>query len=557
MRPLRIKSSSTPASSANFQGLQEMTDADIEQYISAVVTQKFADDTDGTGTGEINFDTANALSGTAIGTFYDNARTETIGDHPASGTVTVTTYYAKQVETAASGTLTTRPVGWDASLGGIKQFTDSEVESDLLDKIIDDMVGGSDYTVGTYKMSVSAPSGGTWTQRYTLTNTYGGSSGASSNTIGIWQQTAPVSAKDTNLYPVKVYDTTNLRGETQAEVEELVPLFRNRMISTGVGKYKLQSTTPTGGTWIKMGDAGGFSDTRQIVSPSDYTGNYTAAYSGDYSGTYVGPVNYTGAYVGTYVGPVNYTGTYSEIYTGAYTGPVNYAGAYTGFFAGAYVGPVSYSGSYTGSFAGAYSGTYTGPVAYAGAYSQAFAGAYAGVYSGPRTYAYTGSYAGSYILYYGGYVNSAWTGAYAGSYVGTYGPTNWTGYYTGSYTGYFTGTYSGPVNFTGSYTGAYNQAFTGTYVGPVSYTGTYSQAFTGTYVGPVSYAGTYSLAYAGTYTGPVSYAGSYSGTYVGPVSYTGAYTGTYESTFTGVYAGDTVQVGTETVSTVYLWLRTA
>lgn len=529
MRPLRLKSSATPASSANFEGLQEMTDSEIEQYISAVVTQKFADETDGTGTGEINFDTANALTGTDIGVFYDNARTEAIGVHPASGSVNVTSFYAKQVETAASGTLTTRPVGWDASINGVKEFSDSEVETDLLDKIIDDMVAGGNYTVGTYKLAVSAPTGGTWTQRYTLTNTYGGSGGTSNNTIGVWQQTAPISGKDDNLYPIKVYNTSNLRGKTQAEVEELEPLFRNRMISTGVGKYKLQSTTPVGGTWIKMGDAGGFSDTRQVVSPENYTGNYTAAYSGDYAGTYVGPVNYTG--------------TYSEIYAGAYVGPVNYAGAYTGNFTGTYTGPVSYGGSYTGSFAGAYTGFYAGLVAYAGAYAQAFAGAYVGVYNGPRTYSFTGSYAGSYILYYGGYAQGAYTGNYAGSYLGTYGPTQWAGQYTGNYTGYFTGIYAGPFNFTGNYTGAYNQVFTGTYVGPVNYAGTYSQAFTGVYVGPVTYSGTYSLGYAGTYAGPVNY--------------TGSYTGTYESTFAGVYVGDTVQVGTETVSTVYLWLKTA
>ena len=61
MQPLRIKASSTPPSSANFQGLQEMSDAEINQYLSYVITNKFADDTDGTGTAELNVDTAKHL----------------------------------------------------------------------------------------------------------------------------------------------------------------------------------------------------------------------------------------------------------------------------------------------------------------------------------------------------------------------------------------------------------------------------------------------------------------------------------------------------------------
>ena len=70
MRPLRIKASSTPISSSNFQGLQEMTDGEINQYLSYVLTNKFSSDTDGTGTAELNVDTANALPGVSIGNYY-------------------------------------------------------------------------------------------------------------------------------------------------------------------------------------------------------------------------------------------------------------------------------------------------------------------------------------------------------------------------------------------------------------------------------------------------------------------------------------------------------
>ena len=43
MRPLRIKASSYPVSSSNFQGLQEMTDTEIEQYYSATLLKDFSD----------------------------------------------------------------------------------------------------------------------------------------------------------------------------------------------------------------------------------------------------------------------------------------------------------------------------------------------------------------------------------------------------------------------------------------------------------------------------------------------------------------------------------
>ena len=71
MRPLRIKASAYPVSSGNLQGLQEMTDTEIEQYYSAILTKEIADNTDGTGTVELNVTTDASGSGTTIGTATD------------------------------------------------------------------------------------------------------------------------------------------------------------------------------------------------------------------------------------------------------------------------------------------------------------------------------------------------------------------------------------------------------------------------------------------------------------------------------------------------------
>jgi len=405
MRPLRIKSSGSPITSANFEGLQEMTDAEIQQYLSYVITNKYANDWDGTITGDLNMDTANALSGSAIGTFVDTIRDDSIGTHPTDGATSSTTYYFKQVTSAASESITNRPLGWEGTGNvGVNEFTDGELDTDILDKVISDMVSESNYTVGQFHMSTVSPAGGTWTSRYTITNT----AQSGNNVIYLWQKTAPTSSANSDLASLKYSD--GFKMMTSAEVEQMVPNFRNRIVegygtTPGVGCYLVQTSTPSEtGTWTQMGDVAGFTDTRQQVQSLNYDGAYTGAFAGEFSD------NFTGEYSGakTYTGA--YTGTFSGDYAGDYVGTSAYSGAYTGDFSGAYI--LYYSG-----FIGAY---------YTGTYSQDFTG----FFSGPKTY--TGVYTGSFDQ------------AFSGDYVGT---SNYSGTYTGSFTGYFssdfTGTYAG------------------------------------------------------------------------------------------------------------------
>ncbi len=410
MRPLRVKASGSPVSSSNYQGLQEMTDTEIEKYYSAIITKDFADNTDGTGAAELNVTTNASGAGTVIGTVTDTKRDDAVGTHPTDGaSSTVTTYTAKQVTGAESESITNRPTGWETSGNvGINEFTDSELDSDIIDKIIADMVGQGNYTVGQYSLNASSPSGGTWTSRYTLADTQ---VDGTTNNMYIWQKTAATTAADDDLKPIKLIETSNLREMTVAEMEQIVPNFRNRIIENfsttqGIGTYKLQASTPSEtGTWTQMGDAAGFTDTKKDVTAQNYTGSYSGTYSGTYSGNYTGAKNYSGSYTGakTYAG--NYTGTSG--YSGTYGGTSGYATAYSGAYLhnyGGYGGPPSYTGYYTG--------YYTGPKNYTGAYT------------GPKTYG--GSYVG--------------TSAYAGTYTGT---SAYSGTYSGNYTGSFEGTYSG------------------------------------------------------------------------------------------------------------------
>ena len=428
MRPLKIKASSYPVSASNFQGLQEMTDTEIEQYYSATLLKDFSDNTNGSGVGEINVTTDGSGTGTTIGSITDTKRQDAIGTHPTAGATTnVNVYTFKQVNSTASESITNRPLGYETSGNvGINEFTDAELDTDILDKVLGDLVAQGDYVTGQYSLSTSAPSGGTWTSRYTLVDTQVDETEA---TKYIWQKTTATTAAVSNYKPLKL-DGTSVKEMSVAEMEQIVPNFRNRIVENfsttqGVGTYKLQNGTPSEtGTWTQMGDA--FTDTRQQVASQNYTGSYSGTYTGGYAGAYAG--NYTGNYTGSYTGAKNYAGSYSGSYTG------NYTGTYTG----------------TSNYAGTYSGNYTGT--YTGSYRQFYSG-YAGTwYSGN----YAGTYTGNYTGYYTGAKNYAGTysGAYSGSYTGYYtGTSNYAGTYSGTYTGYYTGTYSG--NYTGSYSGTY------------------------------------------------------------------------------------------------------
>ena len=406
MRPLRIKASAYPVSSGNLQGLQEMTDTEIEQYYSAILTLDFADNTDGSGTAEINI---NGGTGTSIGTATDTKRDDAVGTHPTDGaSSTVTTYTAKQIETAASESITNRPLGYVSSgTVGMHEFDDTELDTDILDKVVDDFVAQGDYTVGQYKLSTSTPSGGTWTSRYSLVNT---EVDGTTTTYYIWQKTAPTTAAVSNYKPLKVTGGgAGVQEMTVAEMEQIVPNLRNYMISSGKGKYVLQAAAPGSGTWV---DQGSFIDTRKEVAAQNYTGAYSGTYTGAYTGGYTGAKNYAGTYTG------------AKSYSGSYVGTSGYSGTYTG--------TSGYSGTYSGDYTGNYAANYSG---YAGtSYAGTYAGSYTGYYTGAKNY--TGYYTGA-KTYAGTYVG---TSNYAGTYTGT---SAYSGTYSGNYTGYYSGTYSG------------------------------------------------------------------------------------------------------------------
>jgi ribosomal protein L29 len=373
---LRNKSSTTPVTSANWQGLQSMSVNEIKNYIASVLTVSFGANSDGTGTGEINITTNDTGSGTSIGTFVDTYRQEATGTHPATGDIDTVTYYAKQVTAAATENITNRPIKYD---NGLREMTDAQIDSELLDYAINAMISESTYTAGQYRLQPSAPVGGTWVARYTLTDV---ANGGNTETY-LWQKTAATTSPDSNLKPLKLIDTKDVREMSSSEIQQMLPNFRNRIIDTGIGTYRIQSTAPDiGGTWVEFGDE--FADTREEVSPQNYVGNFT----GTYTGIYAGSRNYTGSYAGSR----NYAGNYASNFTGTYTG--NFSGTFTRFFGG-FVG-----GNFVGTFAGNFTGTYTGIYAGSRNYTGSYAGSrnYAGNYASNYTGTYTGTFSGATVL---------------------------------------------------------------------------------------------------------------------------------------------------------------
>ena len=88
---------------------------------------------------------------------------------------------------------------------------------------------------------------------------------------------------------------------TAANIQTLLPAFRNRIMAGGVGKYLLQTGAPSAaGTWVQMGAT--MTDQLKDVASVNYSGDYTGSYSGSYSRFFAGflNANYTGSYSGTY-----------------------------------------------------------------------------------------------------------------------------------------------------------------------------------------------------------------------------------------------------------------
>ena len=332
--PLKIRSSG-----ATFQGLQTMTDAEMD-YAVDVVLKDFA--ATNTGLGTVNIDGA---IGTSIGSFTDTSRAGAVGDHPVvDSPTTVTTFTFRQDITTAATESLTRPVEFSTS--GVRQQNDTQLNDSIINRALTTLTSSG---IGSYVLQPAAPAG-TWTSIGTITNSVIGAT----NTSTLWRRTGGTAPTTVRPLKYQTSPTRSVQQMTDVEIQSLTNRLRNRIIATGRGTYRLQQSAPTPGTWTTVGAA--FDDTRNALANQNYTGSYTGFFTG------------------------NFAGTYSRAFGGAYAGVYSgfYSGAYQRFFSGFSGG--FFVGSYQGFFTGFYSGFFTGT--FAGTYSQAFAGAYAGTYTG-------------------------------------------------------------------------------------------------------------------------------------------------------------------------------
>ena len=382
-RPLRIQSETSPKS------LKEMSNTELD-YAAYNLLVAFAANSSGVGTLSVNPGTPGSL--TLIGTFTDTYRPYNVGDHPVGTEITSEYYNVYQDLTTDNTAVSKYPVQYTPGQGVTTQ-SNTDMTGYIVDLAAKKLAADG---LGSYKLQNTAPIvGGTWTSVATITDK---ASGGNSTTY-LWRRTTQTTP--TTYRPLKqelINNQYSLKEMSDAELQGLVPVLRNYIVSSGIGQYKLQTSAPVGGTWVTAGNS--FSDTREQLGNVSYTGSY--------SGSYV--PSYTGAYTGVYSG-ASFTGTYSQTFTGTYSRA--FTGTYSRAFAGAYTGTYIYYYPYSGIIGGYYSGTYTGY------YTGSFTGSYTGAFTG----AYTGSFSGSYVP------------SYTGTYSGTYSGSPFTGTYSGSYTG--------------------------------------------------------------------------------------------------------------------------
>ena len=260
--------------------LQEMTNAEMDYAVHRVLLS-FAS----SSTLSINPVSTSGL--TNIGNFVDTIRDDAVGTHPTSGSTSSTTYTFYQDRQTQSEASMLRPIGLSTS--DLGQQSDTDLNTTIISRALSQMINDG---IGKYQLRASAPSGGTWTNRGTITNSV---RGASNSTFTLWQKTNATAP--TTIRPMRL-DGTNLREMSNADIETLVARLRNRINDTGIGRYAFQASAPSSGTWVAAGNS--FQDTRRQVQSVNYTGTYSDNYAGTRTAFWQGSTGQT--YTDTFAG---------------------------------------------------------------------------------------------------------------------------------------------------------------------------------------------------------------------------------------------------------------
>ena len=299
--------------------IQEMSGGD-KDYIKNVILTDFSSSDTGVGTVSVNPTSTTGL--TLVGTFVDTNRNTAPGGEPPNTNVLSTNYnFYQDLQTATENiTDDVRPLGIDSSGEDFQRMNDTKINEDFIRHTQILLAMGD---VGSYKLQPSAPTGGTWVEKATITDSL--QSGTASTTK-LWRKTAPASLPAT-VRPLK-YAAASINEMTDVDIKKFTARLRNRIVENGVGQYQLSTNAPTsGGTWVQAGQS--IADTRYQLQSSNFSGpSYQNTFTGSFTNSFTGYFtrNYISYYqpsssVGTFEGTVakNFTGTFNNTFTGTFT----------------------------------------------------------------------------------------------------------------------------------------------------------------------------------------------------------------------------------------------
>ena len=161
--------------------LKEMSGTDYDYTTYQILNTFAATDT---GVGTLSVNPASTTGLTSVGIFSDTYyNVGPIGSHPVGTSITQTDYTFYQDLQSASESLT-RPLEYSS---GIKEQTDTNLNADSISVALANLVANG---IGSYALSTSSPSGGTWTAKSTITNYQ---YAATTNVTYLWRKTAGAS----------------------------------------------------------------------------------------------------------------------------------------------------------------------------------------------------------------------------------------------------------------------------------------------------------------------------------------------------------------------------
>ena len=173
--PLRIKTTE----GGTFLGLQEMQTTEMDYAVHQILTE-FTVDTTSAGTININGD------GGSMGQFTDTLRTESIGDHPSTNSISTTNYNLNSNLQTASETSVVYPLFLNDD--GYAAEHSNNLNNTLISRALANLTSNG---LGSYYLSETNPN----TSLYTSTGSTIVDRTIGSNTVyTLWRKTTGVSA---------------------------------------------------------------------------------------------------------------------------------------------------------------------------------------------------------------------------------------------------------------------------------------------------------------------------------------------------------------------------